>query len=215
MQFPTSGRILLYGGSFDPPHVAHVKLPALAMRKINAVATAYIPAAQQPLKPDGAHASASHRLAMLELALQGLPHTIVLTNEIDRAATSSDGGASYTVDTLEQLRAEADDQVELRLLIGVDQLLVFDRWRCWQRILELAEPVVMLRPPQTRQTLLASLPAGFDRNAWKKRLVDLPLINVSSSDVRRRSARGLPLDGLVPSAVARYIDRHDLYRAQK
>ena len=100
----------------------------------------------------------------------------------------------------------------VRLLIGADQLRQFDRWRDWRRVIELAEPLVMVRPPDSRQSLLAGLPRGFDRDTWEKRLIDLPLMDINSRDIRGRVARCDPIDEFVPPKVAQYIKAHALYQ---
>ncbi len=203
--------ILLYGGTFDPPHVAHLVLPQLAREAISADVVAYIPAAHAPHKPGVKPTAAKHRLAMLRLALRGVKHATILTDELDRAAEGS-GGPSYTVDTLEALRHRLGPGPVLRLLIGADNLRIFDTWKNPARIIELAEPVVMVRPPDTKESLLKSLPRGYSRKEWAPRLVDLPLFDLSATQIRRRAAEGKAIAGMVTPAVERYIAKHRLYR---
>ena len=148
---------------------------------------------------------------MLRLAVGHLPHASVLTEEIDQAAMTARPEPSYTVDTLEALRARLGPGTGLRLLIGSDQAKLFDRWRAYDRVIELAEPLVMLRPPLTRTALLEALPPGFDRAQWAGRLVDVPSIAVSSSDIRDRVAAGRTIRHLVPRGVEQYILRKGLY----
>lgn len=209
MDLSVCRRVLLFGGSFDPPHLGHVRLPRLAGKAIDADVVAYIPAGQPPHKPDREITAGAHRLEMLRLALAGQSGVCILTDELERVEGDK---PTYTVDTLEALRRRLPESVELRLLIGADMLRMFGSWRCPERIVELAEPVVMLRLPDDRESLLAVLPAGFDRGTWERRLVELPRMDVSSSDIRRRVAEGLPIDGLVPAGVAEYIERSGLYR---
>lgn len=202
--------IILFGGSFDPPHLAHVALPMAARLAVGAEVVAYVPAAKAPHKLDKVQTDAKHRLAMLRLALGNEKHAVILTDELDRAAS---GEPSYTVDTLTALREKLGADVKLRLLIGADQVRIFDQWREPKRIIELAEPLVMVRPPDTRESLLASLPDDAARNEWSSRLVDVPAVDVSSTQIRERVARGEPITGMVDDAVARYIQQHGLYRA--
>lgn len=204
MELSSTRHLLIFGGSFDPPHVAHVLLPELVMTAIGADAVAYVPAARQPLKADQLATAAHHRLAMLRLALRGKSHAMILTDELDRA---NDGRPSYTIDTLEALRRRLPRATRMRLLIGADQLRLFGKWKNPRRIIELAEPVVMLRPPDTRATLLAACDA-----TWDGRFVPTPTMNVSATDIRRRIREGLSTDGLLDRAVADYIEKHRLYR---
>lgn len=199
-------KLLIYGGSFDPPHIAHVALPRIVMQAIGADAVAYVPTAQQPLKRDRVQTPAADRLAMLRLALRDEPWAIIVTDEIDR------GGVSYTVDTLEGLRARMKPGATMRLLIGTDQLRIFHKWRAADRIVELAEPAVMLRPPDTVESVLRELPAGFDADMWRQRMVTTPVMDVSSTMVREKAARGEGIEEFVGQAVAGYVREKSLYR---
>ncbi|MFN3166788.1 MAG: nicotinate (nicotinamide) nucleotide adenylyltransferase [Phycisphaeraceae bacterium] len=203
-------RILLFGGSFDPPHRAHVELPQQAGRAIAADLIAYVPAGRAPHKLDQQQTDPRHRLAMLRLALQDRPGpipTAVLTDEIDRGPDQP----SYTVDTLSAIRERLGPEVELRLLIGADQLRIFDQWRQPGRIVALAEPVVMVRPPDTRVTLLKALPAD-QRGAWRDRLIDIDVLDINSTEIRERLSVGRSVDGLIAPSVAAYAAQHGLYR---
>lgn len=200
-------KAIIFGGSFDPPHLAHVHLPELARQAIGADVIVYIPAAISPLKPDRVLVDPAHRLEMLRLALRDREHAVILTDELDRAA---DGRPSYTVETLEALHARYP-HLHMRLLIGADQLAQFDRWRNPQRIIELAEPLVMVRPPATRESVLDMLPTGYSHDEWRNRLIDLPLMDISATEARRRIAQGEPTDDLLDPAVAAYIAKHHLY----
>jgi nicotinate-nucleotide adenylyltransferase len=214
MDITGAGQLIVFGGSFDPPHAGHVILPALAMRAVGAAAVLYVPAGRPPHKLGQVHTPAGERLAMLRLALADVPHAHIHTGEVDRAA--ADPGAqtpSFTVETLESLAQRLGSDVQMRLLIGGDQLRIFDTWKSWGRILELAEPLVMLRAPDTRASLLAGLPRGFHPGQWAGRLIDLPQIDISSTLVRACTARGQSIAGMVHPAVEDYIRRHGLYRA--
>lgn len=203
-------RILIFGGSFDPPHVAHIQLPQQVAQAIDADLIAYVPAGRAPHKLDKVQSPAEHRLAMLRLALEAKPGptpAVVLTDEIDRGESEP----SYTVDTLERLRARVGPDAELRLLIGADQLRIFDTWRGPERIIALAEPVVMVRPPDTRASLLDALPDD-QRDPWRDRLVDVDAIDLSSTTIRDALKHGEHADHLLSPAVAAYIEQHDLYR---
>ena len=201
--------ILVFGGSFDPPHRAHVVLPELVRHRLGADVVAYVPAAQSPHKLDQQPTDATHRLAMLRLAVADQPHAVIVTDEIDRATES--GEPSYTVETLQRLRDRVGSTVTMRLLIGADQVPAFDRWKDPQRIVELAEPIVMLRPPDTPQSLLEGLPNQEAQRFWGRRLMPVPQMDVSATEIRRRAREGEPLGDLVPEAVERYITEHGLY----
>ncbi|MHC5022553.1 MAG: nicotinate (nicotinamide) nucleotide adenylyltransferase [Planctomycetota bacterium] len=202
-------RILVFGGTFDPPHRAHTTLPPLVADRLGCETILYVPAALNPLKTERPPTEARHRLAMLRLALREVTNASICRLELER------GGPSYTVDTLEALRGRYGPHATLRLLIGADQALQFHDWKDWQRILDLAEPVVMLRPPATEAGFREQLARIYDEaevEAWIGRVVHLPQIEVSATDLRSRLTRGGPVeDDLDPDVVA-YIQREGLYR---
>ncbi|WP_432800151.1 nicotinate (nicotinamide) nucleotide adenylyltransferase [Poriferisphaera sp. WC338] len=199
--------IVVFGGSFDPPHVGHVKLPQLVREKLVADLVLYIPAGRAPHKLNQVQTSAEHRLSMLELALADQPHTMISDIEIDRAKS---GQPSYTVDTLEEIHKHLAPGAQLRLLIGADQLLIFESWHRPERIIELAEPVVMVRPPETKHSLIATMPEAR-ADIWATWLLELPQINVSSSEIRSAIESGADQFDEVPPAVMDYIKKHHLY----
>ena len=200
-------KLLIFGGSFDPPHRAHVELPEQVRRALSADAIAYIPAAQSPHKLNREPTPASHRLEMLRAALRDKDQAMILTDELDRANA---GEPSYTVETLERLHQRLAPAATLRLLIGADQVLSFERWHAPQRIVALAEPVVMVRPPETMDSLLEALPAD-QRAVWRDRLVEVTPMDISATEIRQRLVAGESIDSRVPPAVARYIEAHGLY----
>lgn len=208
---------LLFGGAFDPPHRAHVELPEQARRLAGIDWLIYIPAAQTPLKSGGPYAPGDDRLAMLRVAVDGSPRASVSDVELAR------GGRSYTADTLRELKSALPADITLRLLIGADQAAQFQRWREPETILELAEPLVMLRPPvENVEEVIDRLRAhwtGEQVQAWRRRVVELPLIETSSTEIRRTLREEGPDDpslrGVVPAPVLEHIRSRGLYRASK
>lgn len=203
--------LLIYGGTFDPPHRAHVELPQQARRKLGADLLLYIPARQSPHKMGSPPTAAHHRLNMLQLALADQPQARILTDELQRDEQSA---PSYTIDTLRSLRQRLPQQARLRLLIGTDQLLAFDRWHCWQEIVTLAEPAVMLRAPMTRDQVLRALPPALNPETWSPRLLELPVIDLTATRLRLALAQGseeAPWEQALHPAVLAYIRRHGLY----
>jgi nicotinate-nucleotide adenylyltransferase len=205
-------RVLVFGGTFDPPHLAHTRLPRLVAERLGCERILYVPAAINPLKSEGPTASRDHRIAMLVLALADVPQAQISTVELDRP------GPSYTIDTLRTLQSQFGSETELRLLIGSDQALEFDRWKDWREILKLATPVMMLRPPWNEQGFRAALAEKFgptDAPQWERWTVfpaeGLPVMDVSATEIRRRLNAGESLDGLVDPAVATYIRASGLY----
>lgn len=202
----------MYGGTFDPPHLAHVKLPPLVADRLSCDRLLYVPARMNPLKNGEPTTDAAHRVAMLAIALAEDPDSEISTIELDRAGT----GPSYTIDTLRQLRDADGPQAELVLLIGADQALDFHRWKDWQQILEMAEPAVLLRPPWDGDRFARELHQRFDDDEaaqWMARVVHVPMIDVNATDIRRRLAEGASVEGMIDPAVLQYIEAHKLYKS--
>ena len=197
---PDDRDLLIYGGTFDPPHRAHLELPRRVCEQLNADAVVYIPAGRSPHKLDHEQSPAHHRVAMLRRALAGQRWARLWLGEIEQ----DNDGPSYTVDTLERLHDQLGDAVRLRLLIGADQIDKFDTWVRHERVVELAEPVVMIRPPHDR----AAIPDN-----WQSRLVEVPAMDISSTNIRERIRNQQPIDQLIPEAVADYIEATNLYQA--
>jgi nicotinate-nucleotide adenylyltransferase len=192
-------RIGLFGGSFNPPHVAHLAVAEAAREQARLDRVIWMPAAASPFKADEAVPASPHRLAMARLATAGNPAFEVSDLEARR------GGVSYTVDTVCAL-AEAYPAASLFLIIGGDSLAGFPRWRQPGEILEHARLVVYRRPGDRLDE--ADLPAWvLDRATF----VDAPRIDLSSSDVRAMLAAGRSARYLVPDAVRAYARENGLY----
>jgi nicotinate-nucleotide adenylyltransferase len=216
---PTPERLLIFGGTFDPPHRGHVELPQHAARELRCQRIIYIPAALNPLKtaPETPMPTpAIHRLAMLRLALADAPTAEISTIELDR----SNGRPSYTIDTLRALSGaraphHTSPQQEWFLLIGSDQALDFHRWKDWQEIVRLATPAVMLREPWNATTFAVALRERYDaaeaRQWMEWTLRTLPTIDISATEIRRLPRQGKSLAGLVSPRVEAYIREHRLY----
>jgi nicotinate-nucleotide adenylyltransferase len=187
-------RIGVFGGSFDPPHLAHLVVAEQARAQAGLDRVLWVPAQRSPLKEDPEPADAHHRLAMVALAIHGHERFGVWDGELRRP------GPSYTVDTLRQLREEHPDW-DLHLVIGGDSLASFEHWRDPDGIRRLARLVVYPRGEAS------PAPTG-DRAT----VLDVPRLAVSSTDLRRRVAAGGSIRYFVPDAVLRYIIDHGLYR---
>ncbi len=188
-------RIGVFGGTFDPPHTGHVLVAGDACEALGLDTVVWIPVAQQPLKDAPPLAPAAGRRQMVELAIRGDPRFSLDTVEMDR------GGLSFTVDTLETL-TERHPDAGLVLLVGADSWASFDRWRNPKRILELSGVAVIARAGEHAPTH-----SGYTPEVVAARRVD-----VSSTEIRDRVRRGLPISGFVSDAVRDYIADTGLYR---
>jgi nicotinate-nucleotide adenylyltransferase len=194
-------RVGLFGGAFDPPHLAHRTLVQMAMAQLQLDVVHVLPTGhawhkQREVSP------APQRLAMAQLAFADLPGVQVDGRELLRT------GPTYTVDTLHELRREYPGAV-LHLLIGADQAAAFQTWHDWQAIVRDAIICIAQRAHATGAS------ARFDASSLpgaRVELLSMPAMDTSATAIRSRVAAHLGIDHLVPAAVARYIDQHHLYR---
>ena len=202
------GTVGVFGGTFDPIHLAHLAVAEEAAETLGLERVLFIPAGIPPHKPGRVITAPDHRLAMVELAIAGNDRFAVDRVELERE------GPSYTVDTLEALHgARTGDRPspELTLILSADAFLDLMTWRQPRRILELARVAVAPRdgyPAAGPAFLREHLPDLADRATF----LDGPRLRLSASVLRERASAGRSLRYLVPDAVAAYIGDHGLYQ---
>jgi nicotinate-nucleotide adenylyltransferase len=190
-------RVGLFGGSFDPVHNAHLALAKLALSQLGLDEVRWIPAGH-PWQKARQLATAGDREAMVRLAIAGEPRFVLDRSELRRR------GISYTLDTVRELNA-AEPGTTWFLILGQDQYASLHTWRDWRELVELVTLAIANRP-DAEPTVNAHIARA------PHQMVSLPMMAVSSTEVRRRIAAGEPIADLVPDPVARYIERRGLYR---
>jgi nicotinate-nucleotide adenylyltransferase len=199
-------RLGIFGGSFNPVHYGHLLLAETCREQARLDEVWFVPNAISPLKQDQPPAADKHRIEMLQLAIGGHEPFRLSTIELDR------GGISYTVDTLAQIAGE-QPAAELYFLMGADSLADLPKWREPERICRLAFPLVVRRhgSPEPQWDLLAGLLSPQRVSQVREMTVDMPIIELSGSDLRRRAAAGESLRYRTPRGVEKYIETHGLY----
>ncbi|HLV76686.1 MAG TPA: nicotinate-nucleotide adenylyltransferase [Marinobacter sp.] len=207
---------VIYGGTFDPVHHGHLRL-AIEVAEALAVERVSLIPCHVPPHRGRTGASAGQRLALLRAAVEGEKRLVVDDRELRR------GGASYTADTLRQLREELGPQVPLVMVLGTDAFATFDRWRDWQLIPGLAHLVVIRRPGadlvsgSVAQSMLAARRAhdvaGLRASPAGCILpLSPPLLEISATDIRARVASGRSPRYLLPEAVWQKVQEMGLYQ---
>ena len=189
-------RIGLFGGTFDPPHVGHL-VTAVNVRYALGLDSVVLMVANSPWQKDGTRpiSPAADRLAMVEAAVADVEGLIAGDAEIRR------GGPSFTADTLQGM-ARCYPDAELYTIVGDDAAAGLTTWQRYDEVVALSHLVVVDRPGEQ-----VDLPAGFD---WLR--VEVPRLEVSSTDLRARVLDGRPLDYLVTDSVLGIIAARHLYR---
>jgi nicotinate-nucleotide adenylyltransferase len=189
-------RIGIFGGTFDPIHVGHL-VAAVNVRHALALDRLLLVVANQPWQKEGLRSitPVEDRFAMVEAAVGDVPGLEASRIEIDR------GGVSYTADTVEVFASE-NVAASLFTVVGADVADALDSWERVEVIARLSTLVVVNRPGSTRT-------AGLE--GWRVVEVEIPALEVSSTDLRNRARDGRPLDYLVPDGAVRVIRARDLY----
>lgn len=198
-------RIGVFGGSFDPIHYGHLILAESCREQARLDQVLFMPCAMSPHKLDGTHGTDRQRLEMLDLAIGGHRDFVRSDMEIKR------GGVSYTLDTLNSLTVEHPEN-EWFFLMGADSLESFSAWREPEAILKLAKPIVIGRPgSELDLSVLEPLSSAEYVASLGELAVESPLIEISSSEIRRRTGENQSVRFLVPRSVEKYIETQKLY----
>lgn len=196
------------GGTFDPIHSGHLVVAEEARLKLKLTRVIFVPAGQPWLKSNRQITSTVHRVEMVKLAITGKANFELSTVEADRP------GPSYSVDSVAILRKHLGPEDVIFFLLGWDSLADLPEWHEPARLVKLCKVVAITRPGLTRpdlKSLELSVPGITDSVVW----LDIPPIDISSSDIRDRVARGQSIHRLVPVQVESYIKENKLYRKRK
>ena len=201
-------RVGIFGGSFDPIHFGHLWIAEAAKEALDLQEVRWIPAAQSPLKASEPRASAEDRIAMIRLALSGCEYQVIDDREIRR------GSVSYTVDTMAELKEEFPDR-EHWLILGSDSLHSLGQWHQPQRLLQLVDLAIIQRggEPDLDFSVLDGLVSPDRIDRIRSQVVRMPVIELSSSELRARIANGRSIRYRTPRAVEALIQDRQLYRA--
>ncbi len=187
----------LFGGLFNPPHLGHLVGAQEVFYHLKLDSIMFIPTFEPPHR-NSPQVSPEHRLKMCELAIKANQNFNLSRIEFERS------GPSYTWDTLEKLQSKRSE-INFYLIVGADELVSFEKWRNWKKILESVQLIGLNRPG-----------FKFERvpNKIRQRthLVEIPALNISSRELRHRIKTGQNVRYLIPDPVLAYINRHNLYQ---
>ncbi|MCX8053087.1 MAG: nicotinate-nucleotide adenylyltransferase [Armatimonadetes bacterium] len=193
----------IMGGTFDPIHIGHLILAEEARQQLGLDEVLFVPAGEPPHKPGQVIARAEHRLQMVRLAVVDNEYFECSTVELDRE------GPSYTIDTVREIIGLLGGSARLFVLIGADEARNLMSWRDPYGIQALATIAVADRPGSDFETAVGALPEDFAQELVH---LQMPGVNVSSTNIRERVLSGRSIKYLVPDAVERYILENGLYK---
>jgi nicotinate-nucleotide adenylyltransferase len=194
-------KIGLYGGTFDPPHYAHLKLADWVREHLQLACIYFIPTSVHAFKKSSDITPVSIRLHLLESAIDNDDRFKISRIEVERQ------NVSYTVDTLRKFEEyENLPESELYYILGADNLADFHRWKEPEAILKLARVVAIRRKGRFNKQIL---------DQYKNDITFLksPVINISSTEIRKKISRGEDVSDQIPSSVWTFIKEHNLYRS--
>jgi nicotinate-nucleotide adenylyltransferase len=220
-RFGDNVRIGVFGGTFDPIHLGHLRLAEEARESFDLRTVYFIPSANPPHKGSASVSQAHHRLNMVEMAVADNPGFEVSDLECRRAA------ASYSVETLQNLHAEMGGQAELYFLVGLDAFQEIHTWHEYKRLFDLSHWVVFQRPgagSMGKEALPEEIRDRFRRDpsvpcyehpsGCRIYFYHFRNLDISGTEIRAKVGRGLSIRYLVPEAVGSYIHRNGLYKTQ-
>ena len=207
----TVTKTVLFGGSFDPIHIGHTTVAESAMNFIEAQKLIFIPVSRSPLKHTDPYATAQQRLDMISLAIKNKPQFEVSDFELKRPAPN------YTIDTVKhfiQSFDKTDNTVQIHLLIGADCVNELDRWHRITELIRLCELRVMYRAGFAKPDFsrLIQLLGHKQVEKLTQNVVPVPLVDISSTEIRKAIAAEKDVTDLLDKPVTEYIKQHRLYK---
>jgi len=197
-------RLGIMGGTFDPIHFGHLVTAEEALVQFNLDRVIFMPTGNPVAKAHVNVSAAEHRYLMAVLATAANPDFDVSRMEVDRP------GLTYTIDTLNMLRAEYGPSAEIFFITGADAVWEILTWKDADAVADLATFIAATRPGYDLELARASHESATTH--FRLEYIEVPALAISSTDMRRRVAEGRPVRYLTPEAVVAYIEKHGLYR---
>ena len=209
LQSPVSRkRYAIMGGTFDPIHYGHLAAAEAVRQCLNCSKVIFIPSGNPPHKTGRVLTASTHRYAMTLQAVSSNPYFEVSNIEINR------DGYTYTLDTIKELKGLYGEEVELLFITGADALLEIETWYKVEELLAQCSFVAVTRPGYDKTKLEQKLQYLKSKYNSVLFIVDVPGLNISSTDIRSRIAENVSIKYLLPEPVEQYIYKHGLYGEQ-
>ena len=201
------GKIGVIGGTFDPIHYGHLAAAEEARVRMSLERVLFVVAGVPPHKLGEEVTPVEHRLAMVSLAIASNSHFAISKVDVERP------GPCYTVDTISILQEQWGQETEIYFIMGLDSLVELPTWHEPQRLPQLCRLVAVRRPGI--EIDMARLEASLPGTSSRVEIIDMPGMDISSSELQQRVREGLPIKYQVPEQVERYINDHELYKRSR
>lgn len=203
-------KIALFGGTFDPVHLGHIAVAAAAAEQIGAEKVVFVPARRSPLKGSLPKGGAEHRLAMIAIAIAENEKFEASDFELNKPSPS------YTLQTVRKFQADYGSGCSIYWLVGADGINDLQYWHAVEELIDACNLCTMCRAgcEQPDYTKFESIWGRSRVEKLQRNIIQTPLVDVSSTEIRKRLAAGEDVAGMLHDGVAEYIRRHALYRPE-
>jgi len=199
-------KFAILGGTFDPIHLGHISVAEAVLDKTDVEKVLFIPSGKPPHKEREGVSDSDTRLEMAMLAIEGHKNMAVSSIEIDR------GGMTYTVDTLVQLKEILGNEVEFKFITGADAIHYITTWKDYERLLHICTFIAVTRPGYNKDALAKEIEQMENHFECDIEFIEIPPVDISSSQIRENISNGISVKGMVPDKVAEYILKKGLYK---
>lgn len=199
-------KFAILGGTFDPIHFGHISVAEAVLNQTNVEKVLLIPCGNPPHKEIEGVLDGCTRLEMARLAVEGHKDMVVSSIEIDRS------GTTYTVDTVAQLKDLLGDEVEFKFITGADAIHYIKTWKDYKHLLRMCSFIAVTRPGYNKNALANEIQQMEEDFKCDIEFIEIPPVDVSSSQIRENISNGLSINGMVPHKVEEYILRNGLYK---
>lgn len=199
-------RFAILGGTFDPIHFGHISVAEAVLNRTNVEKVIFIPSGKPPHKEHEGVTDGGVRLEMTRLAVENYEDMEVSSIEIDR------DGMTYTVDTVAQLKEMLGSEVEFKFVTGADAIHYITTWKDYKHLLHMCSFIAVTRPGYNKDAMVREIEQMEDYFRCDIEFIEIPPVNISSSQIRQNISSGISIQGMVPKKVVEYIFEKGLYK---
>ena len=196
----------ILGGTFDPVHYGHLTTGEEILKRGDVEKVIFIPSGDPPHKNDRVVTESIHRGEMTRLAIEGYENFVYSSLEMERV------GKTYTIDTIKQLREVLGEDKKFYFVMGADAMLLIDTWKNSSELLKICSFIAVTRPGYDTREFISFVDDLKKRQECDIKIMEIPAVDISSSEIRECVSKGESIKGFVPEKVEKYIIENGLYK---